>query len=437
MKPRRLGPRLALAPAAVRALIAVALTGAATVPTAAQQVIELPLEDRLLTADFPVVYRVGDGTGQWELLSRIASLGFDSMGNLHIGDLAGEELEVLVVDPRGELVVRFGRQGEGPGEFRGAQEAFALPDGRTVVPDDDHFAYHIFGLDGALEQMVRYPGVRPGHNQPLARTPGALPRFRRVDRWNGDLVLRVTHVWDMEAERASFRIVDGPKAIMRLDLSGQEASETEIVRATNPDEDATFHFAPLPGGEVAFVDSTPYEVEIAGPDQAVRRVLVRPFPERPWNASNFAAYKSYAKDGFRKAAESGDGAEMVGLFGGIDQLFALLDESPLPQGKIPLVEALATTWHGTIWLGRTPSDGFPDVDFLGELLDAFNPTPSAPRPSRPGPIDVIAAEGRYIGTLANAPMPAAFGPDGLVAYVEVDALDVATVVVRRLPQQVR
>ena len=34
-------------------------------------------------------------------------------------------------------------------------------------------------------------------------------------------------------------------------------------------------------------------------------------------------------------------------------------------------------------------------------------------------------------------MPSAFGPDGLVAFVERDELDVQTVVVKRLPGGVR
>lgn len=404
---------------------------------AAQEVIELPLADRRLDSEFPEVYRIGDGTREWELLSRVASLGFDADGNLHIGDLAGEELQVLIVDPRGELVVRFGRQGEGPGEFRDASEAFALPDGRTVVPDDGHFAYHIFAPDGSFERMVRYPGVEPGHNLPGASTPGAHPRVRRVDRWRGDLVLRVAHVWEIDAERSSFRIVDGPKAVMRLDLDGEEASETQIVRASNLDEDATFLFVPLPGNALAMVDSSEYEVEIAGLGERVNRVLIRPFPSRPWNASNFRRFKEYTKEGLRTAAESGDGAEMAGLFGGIDRLLDLMDQTPLPTGNISLVESLESTWRGSIWVGRTPADGFPDYDFDGELLGGLNPAPSAPRPRRPGPIDVITAEGEYIGTFSSAPMPAAFGPDGLVAYVKVDALDVANVVVRQLPEEVR
>ena len=93
--------RFRLALGALRAVAAVVLVAGAV---QAQPVIELPLADRYLEADFPEAYRIGDGI------------------------------------PRGDLVVRFGRQGEGPGEFRDASEAFALPDGRTVVPDEGEYA---------------------------------------------------------------------------------------------------------------------------------------------------------------------------------------------------------------------------------------------------------------------------------------------------------
>ena len=51
-----------------------------------------------------------------------------------------------------------------------------------------------------------------------------------------------------------------------------------------------------------------------------------------------------------------------------------------------------------------------------------------------GPIDVLTIDGGYVGTYPAGAlqMPAAFGPDGLVAFIETDELDVETVVVRRL-----
>ena len=56
-----------------------------------------------------------------------------------------------------------------------------------------------------------------------------------------------------------------------------------------------------------------------------------------------------------------------------------------------------------------------------------------------GPIDVLTMDGRDIGTYAEGEvaLPAAFGPDGLVAFIERDEFDVARVVVRRLPTEVR
>ena len=56
------------------------------------------------------------------------------------------------------------------------------------------------------------------------------------------------------------------------------------------------------------------------------------------------------------------------------------------------------------------------------------------------PIDVIGADGIYVGTFpagSGAVMFAAFGPGGLAAYVEHDELDVPTVVVMRVPPEVR
>ena len=60
----------------------------------------------------------------------------------------------------------------------------------------------------------------------------------------------------------------------------------------------------------------------------------------------------------------------------------------------------------------------------------------------PGPIDVVSPDGRYMGTLqtgtaALPDMPDAFGPDGLVAFLDEDAFEVPVIAVRRLPPQVR
>ena len=79
--------------------------------------------------------------------------------------------------------------------------------------------------------------------------------------------------------------------------------------------------------------------------------------------------------------------------------------------QIPVVGGLGTSWDGLIWVHR-----------YGE------------NPLDDGPIDVLAPDGRYLGTYppGTTRLPTAFGPDGLVAFVQTDALGVETVVAKRL-----
>ena len=85
--------------------------------------------------------------------------------------------------------------------------------------------------------------------------------------------------------------------------------------------------------------------------------------------------------------------------------------------EVPVVAAVRTTWEGTLWVARSAEPGA----------------------SESGPIDVVATDGRYIGTFpaGQLEMPDAFGPDGLVAFIETDEFDVPVINVRRLPRQVR
>ena len=412
-------------------------------PASAQEVIELPAADRLVHADFPEVYRVGDGGRGWELLSRVTSLSFDARGNLCVGDLSGQALEVIVVDPKGELVTRFGRQGDGPGEFRQATAAFALPDGRIVVPDKGRLAYHIFGRDGAFERMVWYPGVGEDFVPSPGRYPSAAdPRLRKVDRWGGDLLLRVTNVWEVRFDsltrRGGIKVVSGPRRVMRLNLGGRNAAEEAIASGTNPDADAAFLFAPLPGGTVAFSDSSAYEIRVAGATGAVSRVIRRPLPRRVWNDRNRRAYRRLLERELRaQVADNRDAARMGSLWGRRRQ-DRRRDRRSRAQRRHRDRRGACDDVGGLPLGGPHPQGRLPRVfDFREHLRTIVSDVHGGARPRRPGPIDIIAPGGEYRGTLGEARMPGAFGPDGLVAYLEMDALDVPTIVVRRLPRELR
>ena len=107
----------------------------------------------------------------------------------------------------------------------------------------------------------------------------------------------------------------------------------------------------------------------------------------------------------------------MGFGGGVDKIVARIDEAAL-KGDIDIVEALATTWEGALWVARIPKDGFPVFDFIEYFRTSFSDVHGGTRPRRSGPIDIVTPGGKYLGTLGEARMPEAFGPDGLVAYLE-------------------
>jgi hypothetical protein len=225
--------------------------------------------------------------------------------------------------------------------------------------------------------------------------------------------------------------------VLRVRLDGDEASESEVARASRPEVDEEFHFAALPGGRVAFSDTTAYLIKVTDPAGGVDRVLVRSFAPRNWDDRMVRAFREYLRTSVEEAmALGGNRAGLIGMFGGPSVLRQQADDWE-PESAIPHVAALETTWDGTIWALRTPARGFIDVDYMGMIETAMHSTPTGLTAAGPGPIDVITPEGEYLGTIPDTRMPNAFGPDGLVAYVTLDEYDVPTVVVRRVPEGIR
>ncbi|MDE2720820.1 hypothetical protein [Candidatus Palauibacter polyketidifaciens] len=78
--------------------------------------------------------------------------------------------------------------------------------------------------------------------------------------------------------------------------------------------------------------------------------------------------------------------------------------------EMPVIERIAVDWSGRIRVQR------------------------AAVPGESGPRDVLTADGRYLGTHApdGLRLPAPFGPDGLLAYIETDPLGIQRIRVIRL-----
>lgn len=78
------------------------------------------------------LWRIGGETDdEDEIFGIISRARVDADGNLYLLD--SQLSEIKVFDPDGNFLRSIGREGEGPGEFRGAQDMFFLPDGNLAV----------------------------------------------------------------------------------------------------------------------------------------------------------------------------------------------------------------------------------------------------------------------------------------------------------------
>ncbi len=412
----------------IPAFTALAAASAFAPSVHAQQPIELPAEDRPLAPAFEEVFRVGAIDGEpWEIFSTLVAIEFDASGNLYLFDgvaRAGaparlvmlEQLRVLVFSAAGAFRHEFGRMGEGPGEFSWPSGYTVMRDGTTVVNDVRHGGYQLFDPSGTFIRMVREPD-EVGMTSEIQADPrgGAVlgetsaMNMGRGTGWATRPVLRLSI--DGEVVRA-----DTAAEGWLPDRSAPEGEAAGVARSfglgafTLP---AVFEpemlFAVLPDGTVVHSDSSAYHLRLTPPGaRRIERVITRPISPRPVTQ---AVKESYVKRRdaemealLRRAEEAGRRLTIMGA------------SEPHFYPVLAVIEALAATWDGRIWVQRR-----------GDAWDGG------------GPIDVLTPAGDYIGTFpaGSTAMPDAFGPGGLAAFVEFDEFGVASVVVRRLSSAVR
>ena len=388
----------------------------------AQEIVELPGEDHWLDADFEAVFRIGSATGEeWEQFGDVRSVMFDGAGHLYVFDIQAER--IFVVGRDGVLVREIGRKGRGPGEFRAAMEMGVTEAGSVVVADLGHRAYLLFDATGDFERMVAMGG-----------DPGITAIGPLMARRGTDVLITTPAGPDRTFMRASTRhLIDWDDFVSRpiegIILSGDEVVRDTIAEGWLPPKQAIadergvindFELSPgfyaglLPDGTVAFSDSSAYAIKIAAPGTGVSRILTRPIHAEPMTDRLARAEKERRLEN----AISGIRSSIV-----VNGEVVTIDPARAREGarrrieelqffyEIPVIRGLGTSWDGRIWVQRRGEH--PDSD---------------------GPIDVLTAEGRYLGSYPAGvtEIPNAFGPDGLVAFVEENELGVETVVVKRL-----
>ncbi|MYE34615.1 MAG: hypothetical protein F4X23_07145 [Gemmatimonadales bacterium] len=432
-------------------------TGGASAPS--------PAEDRPLQADFEEVYRIGGIAAEgWDAFTEIADLAFDAGGRLYVRDEAASSTRIVVVDGVGGLVAEFGRRGDGPGELRDVGHMVARPGGGVVIVDNGHRAYLLFGPDGSFERTVRFAiegasetasaetvrAAREGETLFLTRSPNARFSNGEASIEAGDRTIYRTSLADAaEAtadEATAVPFAEGWEAQPEQEVTMEAADPSDMFDAFG---DAFMGFVPdlvfdvLPGGGVAYSDSSAYAIKIQPTPGAPVRVIGRPLQPEPvteslrerararmleaLEASATGQFNGQSFDDLPPEVRAQVAAMLEEMMAGMRDAMANADFMP----EVPIVRDLRTTWEGAIWVQRWGSDPLAQIDAEAPVVAGGPEREEAAA----GWIDVLSPEGEYIGTLAleETPMPDAFGPGGLVAFVETDEFDVPTIILKRLP----
>jgi hypothetical protein len=404
--------------ATVALTMAVALGGTAASPTAAQQVVTLPAKDAPLPEKAAPVYTVGTEEGaSWEMFSGIRGLAFDGSDNLYILD--SQNQRIVVLDARGRFVRQFGKRGGGPGELQLPLGIATLADGSIVVSDVGNRAFIVYNSQGEHVRNIPYPDEvgLPMNVMPDLRGEGlfarANQRLAEPGQTGSTSILRVA----LDGRTAPATLFTQSTAAAQQIDGGQNR---RIVVSMDPVFGPRTNFAPLADGGVAVQHESTYSVRILDRAGRHQRTIARAYPQRKVTKKDQDAWRERQ----REAQASGRGVQTIVLNSTAPNGAATSGGAPAGGRSMPninfeptfadvmsVVTNLRSDPAGRIWIQHRNQDG-----------------------SDAGPIDLVDANGRYIGTLPAQQLPGAISRSGLAAWIVRDDLGVERVAVRRLPQ---
>lgn len=361
------------------------------------------------------VFSVGGvDAAEWEAFTLITDIDFDQAGNLLLMDVA--QNRVVVVGPQGE--------------FLGIDAMAVLSDGSLVVRDGRKQAFLLFNENGEfVEQFVdnsmgTVTGLPLGDSRALVsigRTDPAflfaLPDGRLLTR--GAARPQLQNDSGLGGEGTSVRPLEAH-------VLGEGAEVLYGAWGPSPVGGSASAFAPqfatrlfdprlwvevLSDGRIAVADSVDYRIKLVSPDGSILGTIERPI--RP------VLVTPEIREAEQRRRAEGPGLRVVVTGGAVEEeqseVVAGFREAMVSQlsfaEEIPVIAGLSVDSEDRIWVARSRTGG-----------------PSG------GPVDVVTPEGGYVGTLPgnDVRIPRAFGPGGLMAYVETDEMDVPVVRVIRL-----
>jgi len=384
--------------------------------------------DTLIDPPLEPIYTVGAMDGEeWETFGALRGIGFDDSGNLYLFD--GDASEIIVIGLDGQHLGTFGKSGGGPGEL---QQPFAFTvfrDGTSAIFDLGPRAVQLFDPEGNFLRAVTFDPQEglPGNElhaigtESLVSTGGITIRSsagsqamsiggadetRPIDRFSLDegskrVAYHAYRPPPAEGDESEVDLSDGDQR-MQIRMSPLEAFQPGL------------HVGVLPDGRIVVVDSVGYRVKIVDEEGAVRTI------ERPiLPAEGTDAIREREREVRLAALADQGGPRLVVLGGGGGADFGTDGMKKMMEDRItnmrfgpvvPVIAGLGVDWSDRIWVERS-----------GE-------------PGEEGPIDILGADGYYFGTIlpGGTRIPDAFGPDGLLAYIDTDELGIERVRVVRI-----
>ena len=361
--------------------------------------------DRFVVLELDTVYEIGLNEDE-HFFGRVTSVGFDASGSLHVLDTDAHE--VTSWDGDGRMIRRFGSRGDGPGEFRIPWGAYVFRDGTVAVLDVGHRALVTFDPAGEHVGNIRLARPVPGNS---AVTLAGLQLVGPHDPW-----------------MTSGNTRDNERPVYRFSLENDSMrSELLFVAWRSTEDDVSFvpslRHAALPDGRIVAADTAVgYRIDIISTEGTIDGTLERPVAPWPVTEEVMEAERERLiaeipdERGVAKARENLQAAMGIRFRNEVDFSQFQEDSRALVEdrrfaGHIPVIDRLRADWDGRIWVVRSDATGGGD-----------------------GPIDLITVDGGYLGSWlpGDLGLPAAFGPDGLMAYRRTDDLEQASVLVVRL-----
>lgn len=363
--------------------------------------------DVIVNALTEEAYTVGSVTGdEWDTFGSVRSVHFDGQANLHIFDSQAEH--ILVVGPDGSLIRTVGGRGEGPGEFGGVNTAIVGRDGSYTVLGFSQI--DLLEPDGEFVRRITLDPMTTG----MVIANMALPDGRLL----AGAIMRLGDDAEEAEEGHPIHIfpLDGtePEVLYTawrlpeededgISVSGSRESGRRVAWPAGRAFEPLLSYGLLTDGRLALIDSIGYRVKLIGLDGSITGTIERPIAPLAVNdAIRDAERERYRESTARANARRTDSPILIEMEGVEGLTFA---------DEVPVLYRLKVDWEDRIWVQRRGPTGDDD-----------------------GPTDIVTPDGNYIGTLPPNGLrtPDAFGPGGLMAYIERDEMDVQTVRVVRL-----